>query len=216
MSRIVTTGRSSPHGSAGIRIDGRRPGGAEAAADDVRADDEETVRVDDLARPDQHFPPSGLAGDRIGIGDVLVARQRVADQDRVGARLVQASIGLVGDLERRERLAGIELQRLVRTEADDEARRLVHLGDRCADARGGHGPILPPTKKNRRCAMARPATIRNRPFSELFNVAASRPAKSPRRSTRLLSAPSLCVNFKALLEQAAFRHTRPLPTGLRS
>ena len=107
-----------PVGLAGRRIDRGRAGRAEAAADDIRADDEEAVGVDDLARPDQHFPPARLAGHRIGAGDMLVAGQRVADQDRRwSAPALSCAIGLVGDLERRQQRAGVERQRLVGAEA---------------------------------------------------------------------------------------------------
>lgn len=109
------------------RIYRGRPGRAEAAADDVGADDEKAVGVDDLARPDQHIPPAGLAGHRIAVGDVLVAGQRVADKDRVGPRFVEFAIGLIGDLEWRQHSAGIEPQRLVLAEAHDRARRSVGL-----------------------------------------------------------------------------------------
>ncbi len=58
-------GEIEPVGRARRRIGRGRPGGAQAAAQHVRADDEEAVRVDRPARSDQHLPPAGLAGDRI-------------------------------------------------------------------------------------------------------------------------------------------------------
>ena len=50
------------------------------------------------------------------IGDVLIAGQRMADQDGVGALGIELAIGLIGDLERREIDAAIEPQRLVGAE----------------------------------------------------------------------------------------------------
>ena len=69
-----------------------------------------------LAGPDQRRPPAGLAGDRVRVGDVLVAGQRMADQDRVAALGVERAIGLVGDRERAEIDAAIEPQRLLAPE----------------------------------------------------------------------------------------------------
>ena len=165
-----------------------RAGRAEAAADDVRADDEEAVGVDDLAGTDQHLPPARLAGHRIGVGDMLVAGQRMADQDGVGlARVVERAVGLVGDLERRQQHAGVELERLVGAEAQHRARsgrrprcRLLWRAQRPSiSSIHCSSRIAAGDTKNRHCL--RKAGYRcKRSFSELFNVAASRPAKSPR------------------------------------
>ena len=70
---------------AGLRIGRGRPGRAHAAADHVRADDEIALGVDRLAGADHGLPPARLAGDRMHVGDMLVAGQRVADQDGVAA-----------------------------------------------------------------------------------------------------------------------------------
>ena len=78
-----------------------------------------------------------LAGDRMDVGDVLVAGERVADQHRIAALGVERAVGLVGDLERREVDAGIEPQRLVRPEAHDRRMRLVRLAH--AVDRSKHG-----------------------------------------------------------------------------
>ena len=52
-----------------------------------------------------------MAGDRVRVGDVLVAGQRVADQDRVAALGVERAVGLIGDRERPEIDAAIEPHR---------------------------------------------------------------------------------------------------------
>jgi hypothetical protein len=59
------------------------------------------------------------------VEDMLVARQRVADQDRVGPVGVELAIGLVGDLERCEIDAAIELQRLIGAKARDKRRWMI-------------------------------------------------------------------------------------------
>ena len=127
-----------PVGLAGGGIGRGRAGRAQAAADDVGADDEEAVGVDDLAGADQHFPPARLAGHRIGAGDMLVAGQRMADEDGVGAGVVERAVGLVGDLERRQQRAGVELERLVGAETQHRARRLVGLVVGLSSAQSGH------------------------------------------------------------------------------
>ena len=116
-----------PIGAPGGRIERGRPGAAHAAADDVRADDEIMIGVDRLAGPDHRLPPAGFAGDRMDVGDVLVARQRVADEDGIAARGVQRPVGLIGDGERRERAAGVETERPVEGEARDKALRRLDL-----------------------------------------------------------------------------------------
>ena len=101
---------------AGLRIGRGRPGRAHAGAEHVRADHEVTLGVDRLAGADHGLPPAGLAGHRIGARHMMVAGQRVADQHRVGALGVERAVGLVGDLERRELDAGVELERTVGAE----------------------------------------------------------------------------------------------------
>ena len=74
---------------------------------------------------------------------MLVAGQRVADQDGVRPVGIERAVGLVRDLQMVEPAAGIEKQRLVRPEAGDEARRVVGLvvrvGPFCSGRRGGMG-----------------------------------------------------------------------------
>ena len=119
---------------AGRRIGRGRAGRAHAAADDIGADNEEPPRIDRLAGADHGLPPAGLARDRVDVGDVLVAGQRVADENGVGAVGVELAIGLVGDLPGSQRGARIEGERLVRAEARHRARRLVGL----SQALGGY------------------------------------------------------------------------------
>ena len=61
--------------------------------------------------PTSVVPPAGLAGDRMRLGGILIAGQRVADQDRVAALRVERAVGLIGDRERAEIDAAIEAQR---------------------------------------------------------------------------------------------------------
>src|SRR5215470_1468493 len=81
MSRTVMTGKSRPQGLPvlGLMEAGPAP---HAAADHVHADDEVALGIDRAARPDHRLPPAGLLGDRMDVGDVLVASKRMADQHR--------------------------------------------------------------------------------------------------------------------------------------
>ena len=117
-------------GLARLRIDRGGAGRAHAAAEDIRADDEKAVGIDGLARADEVVPPAGLAGDRVRVRDILVARQRMADQDGVRFVGVEFAIGLVGDRERRQILLAGELQGRAGSKCDDRARRRMHLGCR--------------------------------------------------------------------------------------
>jgi hypothetical protein len=61
------------------------------------------------------------------IGDMLVARERVADQHRVAALGIERAIGLIAYLEWSKIDAGIKCQWLVHAEAHDERMRIVSL-----------------------------------------------------------------------------------------
>ena len=58
---------------------------------------------------------------------MLIAGQRMADQDGVGAIRIQFAIGLIADLERRQVDAAIELQRLLDAELRHQRRRMIGL-----------------------------------------------------------------------------------------
>jgi hypothetical protein len=130
------------------------------------------------------------------IGDMLVAGQGMEDQNGVGALGVELAIGLLGDLERRKVHAAIEPQRLIGAEHGDQRTRMVRLVrpllsmDRRTwyrlhvchlDTDHFRRSHRPPRNQ----AIKKPglnigsAGITSVPglFSELFNVAASRPAQ---------------------------------------
>ena len=118
-------------GPPGRRIDGRRPGGAAAATEQVGADHEVAVGVERLAGTDHPVPPAqadGRAGvalvgaetvagarrGRVGAdpGRMGVAAQRVADENDVVARRRQRAVRFVGDTNLRQLLATVQPQRL--------------------------------------------------------------------------------------------------------
>jgi hypothetical protein len=88
----------------------------EASAQHVRADHEILVGVERLARPDHVVPPARLAGLRTDPGGMRVAGKRVQDQDGVALLRVQCAIRFVGNLDRRQRGAAIQGNRV---EPDD-------------------------------------------------------------------------------------------------
>ena len=77
---------------------------------------------------------------------MLIAGQRVADQNRIAARGVKRAVGLIRDLKRSKIDAGIEAQRLVHAKAHDRRMRIVRFAravgqiERGADI--GHRCIL--------------------------------------------------------------------------
>src|SRR5208283_6244311 len=88
---------------------------------------------------DQHVPPAGLAGHGMDARGVLVARQRVTEENRVALGLVQSAIGLIGDRERRDHAPAVGDKRLVGGKMNALAvrRRAIARADRVW--RGGAG-----------------------------------------------------------------------------
>ena len=76
--------------------------------------DEEAVGVDRPPGADQPVPPAAPRRVAVMPGGVRVAGQRVVDEDRVAAVRVQRPVGLVGDLDRAERRARLQDERVVR------------------------------------------------------------------------------------------------------
>src|SRR5713226_2465911 len=97
--------------AAGRRIDRGRTGGAAAAAEHVRAQNEVLVRIKSLARPDHVVPPSRLAF-MTDAGRVGVAGKGMQDENRVRFRSVQLAISFVGDVNGRERGAIVQRYRI--------------------------------------------------------------------------------------------------------
>ena len=106
-------GETDAIGPAGGGIGRGRAAGADAAAEDVGADHEEAGGVHGLARADQVVPPAGLAVlGRVHPGAVVVAAERMADEDGVVARGVELTVRLVAQGEAGEHLAALEGERL--------------------------------------------------------------------------------------------------------
>jgi hypothetical protein len=63
----------------------------------------------------------------MAIGDMLVGRKRMTDENGVGFARIKLAISLVGDLEGRQIHPAIEPQRILRTEAGEAARGVINL-----------------------------------------------------------------------------------------
>ena len=133
-----------PEGLACSRIGGGRAGGAHAAANHVRTDDEIALGIDGLAGPDHGRPPARFVRHGIDVGDVLIARQGVADEDGVGLVGVQRAIGLVGDRQRKDIHAGVRRQRLALREPDHKAVGIVGLAATAAKKVGRLAHLIHP------------------------------------------------------------------------
>ncbi len=75
----------------------------------------------------------------MGIENVLVAGQRMADQHRIGARCIERAVGLISDLKRTEIDAGVEPQRLVRWKAHHQRVRLIRFARAVGKVERGSG-----------------------------------------------------------------------------
>ena len=58
---------------------------------------------------------------------MLIAGERVGDEDGIAARGVERAVGLIGDLQRGEIDPGIEPQRIVGGKTHDQRMRMVRL-----------------------------------------------------------------------------------------
>ena len=106
-------GEGESEGPPGLRVGRGGAAGALAAAEDVGANDEEMVRVDGLGGADEVVPPTGLGvGQGMDARAMVVAAERMADQDSVVVRGVEAAVGFVAQGEAGQDLAALEAERL--------------------------------------------------------------------------------------------------------
>ena len=159
------------------RVGRGRTGRAHAGPEHVRTDDEIALGIDRPARAHHGFPPARLLRDGMNVGDVLVAGERMADQDCIAALGIELAIGLVGDLKWIQINARIEPQRLIFAEAHDRRMRIIRfpraLGGINHDAELGfdHVHLLDPSSRARPApAMTAIVTGLDRPRGRAVNV----------------------------------------------
>ena len=94
-------------------IERERPARALAAAEDVGAEHEKPARVDRLAWADEIVPPTRLRiGQRMDAGAMMVAAERMADDDRVVPGGIEMAVRFIAQRELRQHLAALEDERL--------------------------------------------------------------------------------------------------------
>ena len=158
MSRMVMTGKSRPQGRPVAGLISFGPLVPMQPAERVAADHEVTVGIERLAGSHHQLPPAGFAGDRVGTHDELIAGERVTQENRVGALLVERAVGLIGEREGPQGDTAIELERRLPAELDAQAglcmlRRglaLGHCGHRSPGLRAAASPHRIAGRKCRR------------------------------------------------------------------
>lgn len=98
---------------AGLGIGLLGSDGAHAAAENIGADDEILVGIEDFAGADDHFPPARPAGHRMVTGDILIAAQRVTNKNGVRFGSVERPVGLERHREIPELHPAIQAQGLI-------------------------------------------------------------------------------------------------------
>ena len=124
-------------GIAGDGIHAGRPAGPHATADHIGADDEMKGGIDGFPLPHQPPPPAGLARDGMFRRDILVAGQRVADEDDVGPVRIHPPIGFIGDVHRPQRRAAVQPQRAGQARLSPKAETVVIGKGRAGHIRSG-------------------------------------------------------------------------------
>ena len=134
------------------RIDARWAARPHAAADHIGADDEMARRVDRLALAHHPPPPAGLARARMLRCDILVAGQRMADQDGVGPVGIELPIGFIGDIDRPQRRPARQFERPGQADLAAQAETAVFSRDDAGHDAAALGP--PPVPVNRQRVVA--------------------------------------------------------------
>src|SRR5262249_47298627 len=127
MSRTVMTGKSRPQG---MLVAGLVEAGPEVPMQPPTTFGQMTkyrsVSIG-LPAPDHGLPPARLSGHGVIVDDMLIAGQRMTDQNRIAARGIERAVGLIGDLQRRKINASVEPQRLVKAKAHDWRMRVIRF-----------------------------------------------------------------------------------------
>ena len=94
-------------------IERRGTGGSLASAQDIRADDKKAAGVDGLAGTNEVVPPAWFSiRGGVPASAVVIAAQRVENDDRVVARGIECPVGFVTQRKSRNTLPALERERL--------------------------------------------------------------------------------------------------------
>ena len=127
MSGMVMIGKSSPHNLPVAGLVDAGPVEPIQPPITFEQNNEIPVGIERTPGTDHGFPPAGFAGHRMDIGDMLIAGQRMEDQNGIGTFRIELAVGLVRDLERRKIDAAIKPQRPIYAERGHQRTRMIRL-----------------------------------------------------------------------------------------
>ena len=99
-----------PIRAAAIRFVALRAGRAATSAQYIGANDEIFIGIDNTARPDHLRPPALFIGQRIIPRRMLVAGQRMANENGIAFVFIERAVSAIGQFDMIERRAAVELQ----------------------------------------------------------------------------------------------------------
>ena len=108
---------------AARRVDAARARRSPAPAQQIRADHKKPFGVNPFAGPHQHVPPAGIVL-LVVAGNVRIAADGMADQNRIVAGRIELAVGLVGHRHARQMSSLFQAQRSLQFKALRVAQRL--------------------------------------------------------------------------------------------
>ena len=194
-SSTVTSGKSAPHALPVAGFGESRSGRAEAAAEIVDADDEETVGVERLAGTDHVVPPADVVWFvRVIARDVMRRIERMAHEHRVRTARVERAVGFVREVVLRQGEAACEREwRIEARRAGDDRPHGAALLARAGIASGGRSEGGHRELNDRRERARRSSGRAGRPVSPGRRSCACASTSAVRAPTSLVSTRCLML-----------------------